>query len=171
MSEPDPTLALLRPQLERLGYTVVPHGAHLCVRLPLFTSVQLHSDGGRLQLRAQFGPFGRTAGLLTTSGVATAVLGGAVLTAGLGPLAALVAFLGVVGLAHDACRFVVTEGAMTRLQLLATHAMTEAGMPIDPRVRIGQPRAGALPPMPAERVPQAGREGEGSRPPSRRTLP
>jgi hypothetical protein len=30
----------------------------------------------------------------------------------------LVAFLGVVALAHDACRFILTEGCLTRLQQL-----------------------------------------------------
>jgi hypothetical protein len=31
-------------------------------------------------------------------------------------LTLIVGFLGVIGLAHDACRFVITEGCLTRLQ-------------------------------------------------------
>ena len=37
---------------------------------------------------------------------------------GAAPLTLLVAFLGVVALAHDACRFILTEGCLTRLQQL-----------------------------------------------------
>jgi len=117
----DPALVTMQGRLEQLGYTVVSHGDHLCVRLPLLTSVRIRiKEGGRLHLVPQFGPFRRSNGLLATSGVATAAVAASALVAGLGPLTAVVAFLGVVALAHDACRFVISEGAITRLQLLST---------------------------------------------------
>jgi hypothetical protein len=119
----DPLLGDLRGRLERLGYVVVPHGDHLCVRLPLLTSVRVRRDAhGQLTFMPQFGPFKRSGGLFATSGVSSAAVTAVALTAGIGPLMAVVAFLGVVALAHDACRFVLTEGAVTRLQLLATEA-------------------------------------------------
>ena len=116
----DPALLELNGELDRLGYRVVPHGDHLCVRLPLFASVRVHHSEGRFRFSPQFGPFGRTGGLLLTSGAAAIALGGVAIAAGLSVLTLVVGFLGVVALAHDACRFVITEGALTRLQQLAT---------------------------------------------------
>lgn len=110
----------LNGELDRLGYKVVPHGDHLCVRLPLFASVRVHHAEGRFRFSPQFGPFGRTGGLLLTSGAAAIALGGVAIAVGLSALTLVVGFLGVVALAHDACRFVITEGALTRLQQLAT---------------------------------------------------
>ena len=120
MKSLDPALVELNGELDRLGYKVVPHGDHLCVRLPLFASVRVHHSEGRFRFSPQFGPFGRTGGLLLTSGAAAIALGGVAIAAGLSALTLVVGFLGVVALAHDACRFVITEGALTRLQQLAT---------------------------------------------------
>ena len=123
MTPLDPMLVDLRGRLQRLGYVVVPHGDHLCVRLPLLTSVRVRrSADGELTFVPQFGPLRRSGGLFATSGVSSAAVATVALTAGTGPLMAVVAFLGIVALAHDACRFVLTEGAVTRLQLLATEA-------------------------------------------------
>jgi len=116
----DPALLELNTELDRLGYKVVPHGDHLCVRLPLFASVRVHHSEGRFRFSPQFGPFGRTGGLLLTSGAAAIALGGVAIAVGLSALTLVVGFLGVVALAHDACRFIITEGALTRLQQLAT---------------------------------------------------
>jgi hypothetical protein len=116
----DHELMQLNTELDRLGYKVVPHGDHLCVRLPLFASVRVHHVDGKFRFSPQFGPFGRTGGLFFTSGVAALALGGAAVAVGLSAVTLVVGFLGVVALAHDACRFVVTEGALTRLQQLAS---------------------------------------------------
>ena len=128
MQPTDPQLSALRAELEHLGYVVVPHGAHLCVRLPLLCSVVVRVDEGRFRFRPQFGPFGRTGGLLATSAVSVGAVGAAALAVGTTPLAFVAAFLGVVLLAHDGCRFVLTEGCLTRLQqLLTTHHPLPAG--------------------------------------------
>ena len=149
MSQLDPMLSELRGRLERLGYVVVPHGDHLCVRLPLLTSVRVRRGAdGQLTFVPQFGPFRRSGGLFATSGVSSAAVTAVAITAGIGPVMAVVAFLGVVALAHDACRFVLTEGAVTRLQLLAT----EAGA-LAPGTA-----AAALPAPPPERPRLPGRE-------------
>lgn len=117
----DPALLSLRSELEHLDYVVVPHGDHICVRLPLISSVRIRHEGDRFRFTPQFGPFRRSGGLLLTSGVSVAAVAGAAFTVGLAPLTLVVAFLGVMALAHDACRFVITEGCLTRLQqIIAT---------------------------------------------------
>jgi len=112
----DSALFTLREELEHLDYVVVPHGDHICVRLPLISSVRIRHNGDRFRFTPQFGPFRRSGGLLFTSGVSAAAVAGAAFTVGLAPLTLVVGFLGVIALAHDACRFVITEGCLTRLQ-------------------------------------------------------
>jgi hypothetical protein len=116
----DSFLRELRPTLERLGYVVVPHGDHLCVRLPLAASIRIYSSEAGIRLVPQFGPFTRTRGLLATSAVASAAVGATVFTLGITPVAFFAGFLGMIALAHDACRFVVTEACLTRLQQVIT---------------------------------------------------
>lgn len=114
----DPDLEMLRAGLERLDYVVVQHGDHICVRLPLVSSVRIRHTDGRFRFVPQFGPFRRSGGLLFTSGVSAAAVGAAAFAFGAAPLTLLVGFLGMVALAHDACRFILTEGCLTRLQHL-----------------------------------------------------
>lgn len=118
MNTLDADLELLRAELERLDYVVVRHGDHICVRLPLISSVRIRHTDGRFRFVPQFGPFRRSGALLLTSGVSAAAVGAAAVAFGAAPLTLLVGFLGVVALAHDACRFVLTEGCLTRLQQL-----------------------------------------------------
>src|SRR5688572_31163047 len=54
-----PELAAFRADLEELGYVVVPHGDHLCVRLPQFASVRVKLGADGLQFIPQFGPLRR----------------------------------------------------------------------------------------------------------------
>ena len=116
MKSLDGDLTYLSDELERLDYVVVKHGDYLCVRLPLISSVRIHHADGRYRFIPQVGPFNRSVGLFTTSGVSVAAVAAAALTIGLAPLTFIVGFLGVVALAHDACRFALTEGCLTRLQ-------------------------------------------------------
>lgn len=111
-------LAPIEEKLDRFGYVVVPHGADLCVRLPLLCSVRLREESGRIRLIPKFGPFGRSSGLLVTAGVSTAAVAGTALAVGLAPVTLVVGFAGVAALVVDACRFIVTEGCLTRLQSL-----------------------------------------------------
>ena len=123
----DKDLAELRQTLDRLGYVVVPHGDHLCVRLPLAASVRVYSSSGRWRLVSRFGPFGRTTGVLATGALSVAAVAGAL--ALLAPPVALVAgFLGLVGLAHDGYRFVLTESCATRLQQLLIDGRRQPGV-------------------------------------------
>jgi hypothetical protein len=138
----DPALLTLRAELEQLDYVVVPHGDHICVRLPLISSVRIRHNGDRFRFTPQFGPFRRSGGLLFTSGVSTAAVAGTAFTFGLDPATLVVGFLGVMALAHDACRFIITEGCLTRLQqIIATtiglHTPAERtlrGVPSSPRI-------------------------------------
>src|SRR5688572_18519389 len=65
----DPALVALRSELEQLDHVVVSHGDHICVRLPLISSVEIHRSGNRFRFTPQFGPFKRSGGLLFTSGI------------------------------------------------------------------------------------------------------
>ena len=132
----DPALLALRSELEHLDYVVVPHGDHICVRLPLISSVRIRHSGERFRFTPQFGPFRRSGGLLFTSGVSAAAVAGTAFAVGLAPLTLVVGFLGVIALAHDACRFVITEGCLTRLQNIIAIRSTSEG-----RILSGQPDA------------------------------
>jgi hypothetical protein len=113
-----PELAAFRGDLEELGYVVVPHGDHLCVRLPQFASVRVRLRDGTLQFVPQFGPLRRQhSSALTLGGASVAVVGALALT-GVGAIALGAAFVGVMLAARDVGRYVVTEGCITRLQLL-----------------------------------------------------
>lgn len=133
----DPALMTLRSQLEDLDYVVVPHGDHICVRLPLISSVRIRHHGNRFRFTPQFGPFKRSGGLLLTSGISAAAVAGAAFAVGLAPLTLVVGFLGVIALAHDACRFVITEGCLTRLQNLIA-ASGSLHSPPDQTVKSGR---------------------------------
>ncbi len=121
-----PELAAFRADLEELGYVVVPHGDHLCVRLPQFASVRVRLREGTLQFVPQFGPLRRQYSSALTLGGASAVVVGALALTGAGAVALGAAFVGVMLAARDIGRYVVTEGCITRLQLLwaARVAMT-----------------------------------------------
>jgi hypothetical protein len=113
-----PELAAFRDELEALGYVVVPHGDHLCVRLPQFASVRVRLREGTLEFVPQFGPFRRQHSTALTLGGASAVVVGALALTGVGAMALGAAFLGVMLAARDVGRYVATEGCVTRLQLL-----------------------------------------------------
>jgi hypothetical protein len=113
-----PELAAFRADLQELGYVVVPHGDHLCVRLPQFASVRVRLRDGALQFVPQFGPLRRQHSSALTLGGASAAVVGALALTGVGALALGAAFVGVMLAARDVGRYVVTEGCVTRLQLL-----------------------------------------------------
>ncbi len=146
MKSLDDDLELLRTELERLDYVVVQHGDHICVRLPLISSVRIRHTEGRYRFVPQFGPFRRSGALLLTSGVSATAVGAAALAFGAAPLTLLVGFLGVIALAHDACRFILTEGCLTRLQQLIASSgvlssrsdVTALGMPASQRPALGE---------------------------------
>ncbi len=113
-----PELAAFRADLEELGYVVVPHGDHLCVRLPQFASVRVRLREGALRFDPHFGPLRRQhSSALTLGGASAAVVGTLALT-GVGVLSLGAAFVALMLAARDVGRYVVTEACITRLQLL-----------------------------------------------------
>jgi hypothetical protein len=113
-----PELAAFRADLEELGYVVVPHGDHLCVRLPQFASVRVKLDDEGLQFIPQFGPLRRHHSSALTLGGASAAVVAALALTGVGAVALGAAFLGTMLAARDVGRYIVTEGCITRLQLM-----------------------------------------------------
>ena len=132
-----PELAAFRAELEELGYIVVPHGDHLCVRLPQFASVRvkLHPDG--LEFVPQFGPLRRDHSSTLTLGGASAVVAAALALTGVGAIALGAAFIGAMLAARDVGRYIVTEGCITRLQLLWTARASAGGRPPVPGGTLG----------------------------------
>jgi hypothetical protein len=115
-----PELAAFRADLEELGYVVVPHGDHLCVRLPQFASVRVKLGDDGLQFIPQFGPLRRHHSSALTLGGASAAVVAALALTGVGAVALGAAFLGTMLAARDVGRYIVTEGCITRLQLMWT---------------------------------------------------
>jgi hypothetical protein len=115
----DNDLESLSADLERLDYVVARHGDFVCVRLPLISSVRIHhTPEGRFRFVPQVGPLKRSTSLFLTSGVALAAVGGTALEFGPTTTTLVVSFLGIIALAHEACRFVLTEGCLARIQQL-----------------------------------------------------
>src|SRR5688500_19062639 len=115
-----PELASFRDDLEDLGYVVVPHGDHLCVRLPQFASVRVKLGADGLQFIPQFGPLRRHHSSALTLGGASAAVAAALALTGVGAIALGAAFIGTMLAARDVGRYIVTEVAITRLQLMWT---------------------------------------------------
>ena len=112
-----PALAEFQTELERLGFVVVCHGDYICIRLPLVASVRVHLNGGQLHFEPRFGPLSRGTSLVLTPVLAVLAVAGVVSVATL-PVMILAAFAGTLTVLYDIARLVMTEGAMTRLQLL-----------------------------------------------------
>jgi len=140
MKSLDPELTVLSNDLQHMDYVVVHHGDYICVRLPLISSVRVrHHADGHFRFEPLTGPFKRATGLWITSGVSTAAVGAAATIFGLVPLTFVFGFLGVVALAHDACRFIITEGLLTRMQQLIAARGVRGQVTTSQRQLIGEP--------------------------------
>lgn len=114
-----PELEALGDALRQGGAMVVPHGDHLCVRLPMFSSVRLRRDGqGALRCEARFGLLQREVALVGSTAATAVVTVGAVLATGAAPVSIAMGLFGLLLAAHGVARTVITEGAVTRAQLL-----------------------------------------------------
>lgn len=132
-----PELAAFRAELEELGYVVVPHGDHLCVRLPQFASVRVRLRPDGLQFVPQFGPLRRDHSSALTLGGASAAVAAALALTGVGAVALGAAFIGAMLAARDVGRYIVTEGCVTRLQLLWTARASAGARPPAPGGALG----------------------------------
>lgn len=119
MPQLHPALVEFQTELERLGFVVVCHGDYICVRLPLIASVRIHLNAGHLHFEPRFGTFSRGTSLVVTPTLALLAVAGVAAVASV-PVTILAAFGGILTVLYDVSRVVMTEGAMTRLQLLWT---------------------------------------------------
>lgn len=113
-----PDLVELQHRLHRLGVVAVEHADHVCVRLPLLSSVRVRYDGERLACEPRFGALGRTAATVVTVGGGG--LGAATFLALAGITPATLAGGFLVGLAgvYEVMRYVLTESTVTRVMTL-----------------------------------------------------
>ena len=156
MKSLDNELEALSDELERLDYVVVRHGEWVCVRLPLVSSVRIHhAPDGHFRFVPQVGPFRRSGGLFFTSALSAAAVIASAIAYGTAPLTIIVAFLGAIALTHDACRFVLTEGCLTRLhQLVETRASTRQPLSTVDRPSLAETaQYSFIDPRPADQVP------------------
>lgn len=128
----DPRLMRLRSELERLGSVVVPHGSHICVRLPLAASVVVRLENGVLRCHPQLGPLGRSTALGGTAAATTVGVIALLATGGLAlPIAAAVG--GVSAMLVELGGFVTAENCVTRIQTLWSRIDADIGAaPVSP---------------------------------------
>jgi len=152
-----PDLVELQHRLRRLGVVAVEHPDHVCVRLPLLSSVRVRYDGERLACEPRFGALGRTAATVVTVGGGG--LGAATFLALAGITPATLAGGFLVGLAgiYEVMRYVLTESAVTRVQALWEARPASGATPA--RVAHGGARELGAPSPAAATVP-VGRERE-----------
>jgi len=112
-----PALLELGTELERQGSVVVNHGDYICIRLPFFASVRIRLNEGHLHFEPRFGPLGRGTSLVLTPIVVVMALA---FVSAAAPLVTTVvsAFAATLAVLYDIARLIMTEGAMTRVQLL-----------------------------------------------------
>ena len=141
-----PELLRFGRQLEAVGMVAAVHADHLCVRLPLLASVRVRFDGERLSFEPRFGAVSRTVAVVSTVGSVSALLGG--MTAGGIAVPALIAVgaLGTLAAAYDVMRFIVTEGAITRVTTLwslssegASRGLLTSAPPVPPETSAREP--------------------------------
>jgi hypothetical protein len=119
MPQLHPALAEFQTELEHQGFVVVNHGDYICVRLPLVASVRIHLNAGHLHFEPRFGTLSRGMSLVVTPITALLLVAGVGAVASI-PATILAAFVGALTVLYEVSRVVMTEGAMTRLQLLWT---------------------------------------------------
>jgi hypothetical protein len=113
-----PVLQAFQERLNRLGIVTVSYAEYLEVRLPLFCCIRVRFDGERLTCDAYFGALARTPATVASTSAVAIVTAGLFLTVGATPIAFAAAFIGLASRVHEACRYVVTEAYITRIQLL-----------------------------------------------------
>ena len=113
-----PELVEFQRRLEAVGVVAAVHSDHVCVRLPLLTSVRVRYDGARLAFEPRFGAATRGLATMSTFFAATAGVCALVFNGFALPYVVGIGVLGTLGAVFDAMRYVVTESAVTRVALL-----------------------------------------------------
>jgi hypothetical protein len=145
-----PELLAFHARLDAAGIVAARHADHLCVRLALLCSVRIRYDGQRLSYEPRFGAVSRTLATHATFVAAAAAVGGLALTGAAVPIVVMGGTLGVLAVAYDAMRYLVTESAISRVTLLwgLGHPVAQSGAPS--LVEALSPPGPELVPHPAE---------------------
>jgi hypothetical protein len=130
VNEPLITTEELASRLHQLGFLIVPHGHHIGIRGPLYTSVRVQVEQGVLHLEPRFGGFARTtATLLKTLG--SSVLAFAAISSRLpGTVTGLLAFLALALWGYDALRYTLTESASVQVRQAFNALLMERAMQV-----------------------------------------
>lgn len=147
-----PELIDFQRRLEAVGVIAAVHADHVCVRLPLLTSVRVRYDGARLAFEPRFGAASRVVATMATYFAASGAVLALAVTGTALPYVVSIGVLGTLAGVYDAMRYVVTESAVTRVALLWS------------AFRGTEPATGALGSGPARTV-HPGGAGETIRPP------
>ena len=113
-----PELVAFQRRLEAVGVVAAVHSDHVCVRLPLLTSVRVRYDGARLAFDSRFGAASSTVSTASSLLGATAAVAALIFISAPLPYVVGIGVLGTLGAVFDAMRYVVTESAVTRVALL-----------------------------------------------------
>jgi len=151
-----PDLIALQDRLVRAGTTAVPVADYLEIRLSLFSTVRVRYEEGRLSVVPFFGFIPRTRATLMTTTIVVLGIPALFLTGGATPTNFAFAFLGVLSLIHECTRYVLTESAVTRVQMLWDR-LTGAGAVHAAQTATPARALGAAGEIPAQKVaPQPG---------------
>jgi len=113
-----PELVALQERLVRGGTTAVAVADYLEIRLSLFSTVRVQYAEGRLSVVPFFGFVPRTRATLMTTTIVVLGIPALFLSGGATPMNFAFGFLGVLSLVHECTRYVLTESAATRVQML-----------------------------------------------------
>ncbi len=113
-----PDLVALQERLVRSGTTAVAVADYLEIRLSLFSTVRVTYDGGQLSVVPFFGFVPRTRATLMTTTIVVLGIPALFVLGGISPTNLGFAFLGVLSLVHECTRYVLTESAITRVQMV-----------------------------------------------------
>lgn len=113
-----PELVSFERRLQEAGVVAALHADHVCVRLPLLTSVRVRYDGARLTFDPRFGASSRTASTATAFVAASSVIVGMAVVGTDLPVLMAAGTISVLASAYDVMRYIVTESAISRVMLL-----------------------------------------------------
>jgi hypothetical protein len=120
------TMETLAERLAMMGFVIAPHGDHIGLRLPLWTSVRVHVTDGRLSVDAHFGPLRRTMATVVKTLGLTALAFAALLQGSPVPVVTAVVFLALALWGYDALRYTLTESCVAQVRQAYNALLAEA---------------------------------------------
>jgi len=108
-------LDALADSLRRHGYTVVPNGGEIEMRITFLIRIRVSVRDGALHCTTYFGLVERSRTALLTTALMGVVTMALLFSGGITPIALSVGFLGVMAGIYECLRFIVSEGALTQI--------------------------------------------------------